>query len=71
MSVPVVSRVHLTVLLAALVGALSLVVTPAPSSGATLMNVTVTVHNVWELDCDDNEFISLGLFETCGPDYYE
>jgi hypothetical protein len=71
MSVPsTVSRAHLAMFLAALVGGLSLVLTPAPSSGATLMNVTITVHNVWELDCDDNEFISLGLFETCGPDYY-
>ncbi len=34
------------------------------------MQVTVTIHNVWELDCDDNEFISIGLFETCGEDYY-
>lgn len=43
---------------------------PSPAHAATPQQVTITVHNVWELDCDDNEFISLGLFETCGYDYY-
>lgn len=41
-----------------------------PAQAVSPMQVTVTVHNVWELDCDDNEFISLGVFETCGQDYY-
>lgn len=49
------------------VGVLS---TASPAGAATTQQVTITVHNVWELDCDDNEFISLGVFETCGYDYY-
>lgn len=63
-------RTPLVAVMALFIACLSLLAAPPPSSGATLMNVTITIHNVWELDCDDNEFISLGLFETCGSDYY-
>jgi hypothetical protein len=58
------------VALALAIGVLALMWAPPPSQAANPMQVTVTIHNVWQLDCDDNEFISLGVFETCGEDYY-
>jgi Domain of unknown function DUF11 len=39
-----------------------------PARAATPIKVTVTIHDVWEVDCDDNDILDVG--DTCGNDYY-
>jgi uncharacterized protein DUF11 len=35
---------------------------------ASPIKVTITIHDVWEVDCDDNDVLDVG--DTCGNDYY-
>lgn len=44
---------------------------PAPAGAADIVGVTVTIHKVWQVNCDDNERDVLGIpFNACPNDYY-
>ncbi|TWP47558.1 DUF11 domain-containing protein [Lentzea tibetensis] len=57
-------RVLALSLLTALAAALAVV---APAHAVVLVKATVTIHNIWEVNCDDNDGV---LGDSCGNDYY-
>jgi uncharacterized repeat protein (TIGR01451 family) len=40
----------------------------SPASAVSPIKVTVTIHDIWEVDCDDNDILDVD--DTCGNDYY-
>jgi hypothetical protein len=40
---------------------------PPAAQAASPLKVTVTIHHIWEVHCDDNDSV---LGDTCGNDYY-
>jgi hypothetical protein len=68
---PGTARRSLTLLSAA---ALSLGVAgtgPPAAQAADLVKVTVTIHHVWQVNCDDNEIDVLGIsYDSCPNDYF-
>ena len=46
----------------------STVIGAVPAGAVDAVRVTVTVHTVWQVACDDNDVLDIG--DTCGNDYY-
>ncbi|HVK23791.1 MAG TPA: M12 family metallo-peptidase [Actinokineospora sp.] len=64
------TRRTLTLLSAAALGVGLLSATTPVAQAVNTVGVTVTIHHVWEVECDDNELEFGVIVDSCPNDYY-